>query len=105
MPRTIKFSFGGKKLVNDRIGEWVGRYLVDDWDLEKELVFVRDSPVGPTCPFNLAQVMKYLRPEVSSHTFVFGVVKGLRNISHGTHTRKTEFIAPDDLQAKSTKKK
>lgn len=94
-----------EKLLSNRIGEWVGPYPVDDWDPEKELVFVRDSPVGPCRPFNLAQVKKYLRAKVSSHTFVWNVVKGLRDMSHASDTRMTEVLAPYDPRAKSAEMK
>ena len=87
--RNDKVLVWREKQVNNRIGEWVGPYPVDDWDPDKKLVFVRDTPVGPSRPFNLVQVKKYHRPEFTAHTFLFDLTDGLRNMSHASDTRMT----------------
>lgn len=91
--------------MNNRNGKWVGPYSLDNWDVKKILDFVRDFPVGPSRPFVLAQVKKYLCPKVSSHTFVCDVSKDLRKMFHAWDTRMTEIIAHDEPRANSTKMK
>ena len=37
-----------ERIVNNRIGEWIGPFNVTSFDAAKRLVFVRDVPVGPS---------------------------------------------------------
>lgn len=48
-----------EKVVNNRIGEWLGPYEVDSMDTTKKLVFVKDVKVDPASPFKVVQVELY----------------------------------------------
>lgn len=103
--RNYEVLIWREKQINNRIGRWKGPYIVEDWDPGKKLAYVRDSSVGPCRPFNLAQVKKYLCPDVSAQTFAFEVFKGVRNMSHASDTRMTEVIASVDPRAESAEMK
>lgn len=45
-----------EKLIANRIGEWLGPFIVDSVDYIKKLVYIRDGKEGPAKPFNVAQV-------------------------------------------------
>lgn len=94
-----------EKLVNNRIDEWARTYLDDNLDAEKELIFVRNSPVGLSRPFSLARIKRYLCRKVFSHTFVCVLFNGLCYMSHALETRMKKVIQPDGPRAKFSKMK
>lgn len=97
-----------EKIVNNRIGEWLGPFEVEGWDIEKKIVFVKDVRTGPSRPFNIAQVRKYLQPEIIAHTHVLEIAHSLRRLSHEATTEApvsdvmlTEVLDPDDPRSRS----
>ena len=48
-----------EKIVESRIGEWLGSFTVVHVDNESKLAYVRDVKIGPCKPFNFAQVKPY----------------------------------------------
>eukprot|EP00171_Calliarthron_tuberculosum_P002020 IDg2020t1 len=65
-----------EKIHANRIGEWLGPFLVDGVDAERKLVYVRDVAVGPAKPFNVAQVKRYYTPDKAAGT-CFSVTSSL----------------------------
>ena len=63
-----------EKIVNHRIGEWVGPFTVIATDESRKLVYVKDPKIGPARPFNAVQVKRYLTSETTSvnlaHSFI-----------------------------------
>lgn len=51
--------------MKNRIGEWLGPFVVDNYVAEKKLVYVRHDKDNSIKPFNIAQVKRYLLPEVT----------------------------------------
>lgn len=88
---------------NNCIGEWVGPHFDDGWDHQKRLVYVQDRKYGPSRPFNLAQVKRYLHAHIPSHSHILEMTKGLLRLSHVSNTNMTEILHPDDPRAKSEK--
>lgn len=56
-----------EKMVANRIGEWMGPYVVEGVNREGKQVYVKDVEVGPARPFGLAQVKPYVLP---THMFL-----------------------------------
>ena len=73
---SIVYSPGDQVLVwrekqfDSRIGEWVGPFTITAVDEEKKQVFIQDSRVGQSRPFNIAQVKRYHQPEQLAETFM-----------------------------------
>lgn len=94
-----------ENIVSGRIGEWVGPFDVDGWDPQKKLVYIKDVKTGPSRPFNIAQVRKYLSAEMTAHTHVLEIAASLRRMSHeatSNHTSDvmlTEVLDRDDPRA------
>ena len=64
--------------MNHRIGGWLGPFEVIATDEDKKLVYVRDAKIGAARPFNIAQVKRYLSPDVVAHCFMSGLKYKLR---------------------------
>lgn len=91
--------------VNNRIGESVGPHVVDAWDPQKKLVYIRETQIGPIRPFNVTQVKKYLRPHDASHTHIPDVSKDLFQLSHTSGTFEMEVLHSDHPCAMSEQMK
>ena len=74
-----------EKIVNHRIGEWIGPFTVLCMDASKKLVYIQDVKVGAARPFNVAHVKRYIVPMDVAHSFFADLHHGL---SH--------FASPDD---------
>ena len=71
---------GAGKIVNHRIGEWMGPYLVDSFELHKKLVHVRNEKrEGYT--LNYYQVKKYVESDTLSGTFMMELNSHLDQLS------------------------
>lgn len=55
-----------ENIIANRIGEWMGPFIVEAVDVGKKLVYVRDAKVGPAKPYNLAQVKPFIPPEYAA---------------------------------------
>ena len=70
-----------EKIVNNRIGEWMGPFLVESVQIENKLVHVRDDNKGTTTPFNFYQVKKYFEPDMLSSSYMKQLDSHLRGLS------------------------
>lgn len=66
-----------EKVVDSRIGEWIGPFTVLAADETKKIVFVQDVRIGAARPFNIAQVKHYNTPETIANSFFAALVKGI----------------------------
>lgn len=57
-----------ERKVENRIGEWLGPFVVHGTDPERKLVYVQDVKVGPARPFNVTQVKHYRELEQINYT-------------------------------------
>lgn len=71
-----------EKMVNNRIGEWMGPSIADAVEVEKKMVHVRDDKKCCVIPFNFYQVKKYMEPEMLSRNFMNELI---------AHTRATNL--------------
>lgn len=94
-----------EKQVNNRIGEWLGPLTVVSYQLEKKLVFVKDTENGPPRPFNLTMVKQYLEPEQLSRSFMSNISRSFSYFKSPTENDcfLTEIIDPRDPRARSMK--
>ena len=74
-----------EKVVNHRIGEWIGPFTVLVMDASKNLVYIQDVKVGAARPLNVAQVKRYIVPMDVAHSF-------FADLHHGP----SHFASPDD---------
>ncbi len=58
-----------EKIIANRIGEWMGPYIVESYNPEKKLVSVIAGDSGRIKEFNVAQVKPYYTPELLVQTF------------------------------------
>eukprot|EP00171_Calliarthron_tuberculosum_P007230 IDg7230t1 len=97
-----------EEIVNHRIGERPGPFVVENFEPERKIVHVRDKP-NSTTPFNIAQVKQYLEPSDLSHSFMSEIRCHLSRVySTEEHTADegdsvflTEIIDPGDPRAHS----
>ena len=89
-----------EKQVENRIGEWIGPFVVQAVDREKKLVFVQDSTVGAVRPFGQTQVKPYLTADEASTSFFQDLREALTS-AYSQHTFLTEVISPTDPRAYS----
>lgn len=73
-----------EKIVDSRIGEWLGPFTVDAIDDTKKIVYFQDERIGAAKPFNLAQLKRYYEPEVLSTAFFTDLRTSLRSFSTPT---------------------
>jgi len=59
-----------EKVVNNRIGEWLGPFTVDNYVDKKKLVYVRYGKDTDIRPFGIAQVKRYLSPEMTAFSLL-----------------------------------
>lgn len=59
-----------ENIVNNRIGEWIGPYTVENYGAEKRFVYVRYENDNAIKPFGIAQVKRYLSPEITAYSLL-----------------------------------
>lgn len=62
-----------ENIVNNKIGEWLGPYIVDNYGSDRKLVWVQIGDDNPPKPFGLAQVKRYYEPEQIATTFIIEI--------------------------------
>ena len=82
-------------------GEWIGPFPVFGTDEAKKLVFVQDIPVGPSRPYNFAQVKLYRTPETATSTNFQEIHSRLKRFS-SVPTFLTETLQRGDPRVFST---
>lgn len=100
-----KFLVWCEKQVSNHISGWLGAFEVTGVDYEKKLVFIRDTPVGPSRPFNVVQVKHYFSPELTAHNFVTDIAPSLHQVSSihdDVDILATEVLDPADDRAMSS---
>ena len=101
-----------EKIVNHRIGEWLGPFTVLCTDESRKLVYVQDAKIGAARRFKAVQVKRYLTSETTSvnlaHFFMmdlggalgrFGTTSVEAQTTTGVHL--TEIITRGDPRAYS----
>lgn len=94
-----------EKLVEHRIGEFIGPFLVDSVDHATKTIFIRDSKVGAARPFNISQVKLYHRPENISFSFISDLCRPFTYFSSPDDADEifaTEVVQPKDPRATSS---
>lgn len=83
-----------EKAVNNRIGEWMGPYVVSGLDRDRKLVFVSDQNGGPPKPFGFAQIKPFFSNSESSNAFFVDLLESFQKY------RSTEepAVSPEDGQ-------
>ena len=90
-----------EKIVNNRIGEWMGPYIVDKFDQDKKLVFVRYND-DTAKQFGLTQIRRYYEPEQISFTFLTEINERLQYFRNSPDmSYPTEVIHPSDSRART----
>ena len=93
-----------EKLVESRIGEWIGPFEVIGADESKKLVYVQDSKIGAARPFNIAQVKRYLPPETLANHVIDEIADRLTYFASppDDEVHLTEIISSGDPRASSS---
>lgn len=91
-----------EKLVNNRIGEWVGPYSVITADYSSKIVHVRETEDGPLRPYNFAQVKRYISAAEVSRAFFLDLNMCLkRYATEPSDGYLTEVVTTNDPRASS----
>ena len=94
-----------EKIVESRIGEWLGPFEVLATDEEKKLVYVKDVKIGAARPFNVSQVKRYLTPDMVAHCFMSDLGDNLRKFGTSANDDSevylTEILNPNDPRSDS----
>ena len=93
-----------EKLVENRIGEWVGPYTVKSFDERSRIVLVQKDEDAPHERYNIAQVKPFLRPEAAATSFLDTVRNTLLEFvteSRPFDTQMTEVVDKNDPRADS----
>ena len=100
-----KVLFWREKIINNRIGEWVGPYSVATVDYRTKIVHVKESQDGLSRPYNFAQVKPYVSERAPSHAFLVEVHRGLNEYSTDVEDDVflTEVLSPNDPRASSAR--
>ena len=88
-----------EKLVENRIGEWIGPYTVKSFNEDFRIVLVQQSEDAPQKRYNITQVKPFLGPEEASTCFVNDVRKALSTFSTKDRTfdtQLTEVVGKND---------
>lgn len=89
------------KVVDSRIGEWLGPFTVDGIDVSKKIVYVQDERIGAAKPFGIAEFNRYYEPATLAST----LFSERRSAFHTLSTSKddedylTEIIDGNDPRA------
>lgn len=65
-----------ERVVENRVGEWIGPFTVLAADETKKIIFVQDFRMGAARPFNMAQVTHHNTPETLANSFFTALGKG-----------------------------
>lgn len=94
-----------EKIVNSRIGEWLGPYTVLGMNAEKKLVYIQDAKVGAARPFSVTQVKRYILPVDVAHSFFQDIGRGLQYFTSPADDDNsvflTEVLDPTDPRTSS----
>ena len=58
-----------EKLVESRIGEWIGPYIVCSYDAAAQIVLVQKEPGASHERFNAVQIKPFLEPVAAANHF------------------------------------
>ena len=97
-----------EKVVENRIGEWVGPYTVKSFDENSRIVLVQKSEDAPHERYNITQVKHLLEPETASISFVDDVRRTFSVFSNKDRTFDTyltEVVGKHDPRASSPEMK
>ncbi len=67
-----------EKIVNNRIGEWLGPFRALGVDESKKIVYIQDVKIGTARPFSVTQVKVYLPPSDLADSFSYDLTRGFR---------------------------
>ena len=73
-------SVSREKVVNHRIGDWLGPFVVLGTDASKKIVYIQNVKVGAARPF-IARVKRYIVPVDVAHSFFTDLYRGLSHVS------------------------
>ena len=104
-----------EKVVNHRIGEWLGPFTVMSNDELRKLVYIQDAKIGAVRPFNVVQVKRYLSadyceeiPVNLAHSFMMELGEALEKFGTASAELETpcdvlltEIITPGDPRSYS----
>lgn len=92
-----------EKQVNNRIGQWLGPFVVEGVDEQRELLLVGDQPWNPARPFNVSEVKPYRTPEQLSQAFIVDLDNCLAQFRwpHICDIMATDIIDEHDERATS----
>ena len=93
-----------EKLIESRIGEWVGPYIVRSYDAAARIVLVQKESGASHERFNAVQVKSFLEPAASANHYLKSVAAAFKTFSNECMTvevRLTEVITKDDPRANS----
>ena len=100
-----------EKVVESRVGQWLGPYTVVTIDVNAEIVIVRKDKESLIKSYNMVRVKTFLAPTESSTVFMdilYSVFVGyasnptcMRSSANVFQMHVTEIIEKDDLRAKS----
>lgn len=81
-----------EKIINNRIGEWLGLFKVIDVDEYRNLIYTKGVKIGVArLLLNIAQVKHYLQPEHPSHCFISALGKRFGKCG-------TKYAEKEDMQ-------
>lgn len=85
-----------EKRAWNRLGEWIGPYLVATADFKRKLVVVNTAENDELIPLNEVHVKLYFSPLDISHSFLCDLERGLQNFYSPVEDRHlaTEIIEP-----------
>ncbi len=91
-----------EKLVENRIGEWVGPYIVRSNDAKGGIVLVQKDENSAHERYNLAQVRPFLEPGAAEISFLDNLHSSFSHFYSGDYLHliyATEFISPEMREA------
>ena len=93
-----------EKLVENRIGEWTGPYIVKSYDESSRIVLVQKSADSAHERYNITQVKPFLRPNAAAIRFLDSVHTTLSDFANERrpfNVHMTEVIDKSDPRATS----
>ena len=93
-----------EKLIENRIGEWVGLYTVTCYDAQTKIVLVQKNADSPHERYNSVQAKPFLMPEVAATDYFQTLHSSRQQFSSERQSltiHLTELISKDDPRASS----
>ena len=94
-----------ERIVNNRIGEWVGPHTVASADYSSKIVHAKESEQGLPRPYNFAQVKPYVSATEASRAFLLDVQRSLKGFAteESEDAFLTEVLNPNDPRSSSSR--